>query len=427
MIETKNKALILSTYAPPMMGGPMILYNLFSQFSGNSYSILTGYSAIKSQPHDNKYWLNCDYYFYDAPDKTKLDMINGDNAHKKAGVNTQKVNAQWWKRITYFITKILYFKRIDMLVNMLMQLVIIVRRGITIVKKNGIEVLIGISGDGLALIAAYVIHKITKKKYILYLFDLYRGNNFSPSIKWLARIVEPTLVRSASKIIVTNSGTKDLYNKRYGNVPIEIIYNAIFSEKYANLNNDYSPSEPYTIIFTGNIYWAQEQSIVNLIKAIGQINQIKVNLQLYLPKCPDSIKNLVENNERVSISKASPEEIPAIQNKADLLFLPLAWDTKAPEIIQTATPGKFTDYLIAGRPMLVHAPEYAYVSQYAKKFKLGLVVDHNDISILAQAITDFFMHPHGGTEYITNAKKIFFKNHDVYKNAQNLASIINKS
>jgi len=421
-----KKTLIITTYAPPMMGGPMILYNLLSKFPKDKYSFLTGYSAIKTQPHDNKYWLDCEYYFYDEPHKTKRDMINEDNAQKHSGTIVKKANTKWWAPISKIITKLLYIKRIDLLVNMFLQLVVVVRQGVKVVKQNKIDVLIGISGDGLALISAYIIHKITKKKYKIYLFDIYKGNKYSPSIRWLANFIEPLLVRNASKIIVTNEGTMNLYKKRYGNIPIEIIHNAIFSDNYEGLNSEYDPVEPYNIVFTGHIYWAQEQSVINLINAIRRINKIQVNLKLYLPKCPDSIKKLIKNYNNIIISKASPEEIPAIQKNADLLFLPLSWDTDAPEIIQTATPGKFTDYLIAGRPMLVHAPEYAYVSQYAKENKLGLVVDENDISLLAKAIVDFFKNPKQAKTFIHNSKETFYKNHDLDKNAKILADIIDE-
>ncbi|MBU0597479.1 hypothetical protein KKF61_00605, partial [Patescibacteria group bacterium] len=281
-----KKTLIITTYAPPMMGGPMILYNLLSKFPKDKYSFLTGYSAIKTQPHDNKYWLDCEYYFYDEPHKTKRDMINEDNAQKHSGTIVKKANTKWWAPISKIITKLLYIKRIDLLVNMFLQLVVVVRQGVKVVKQNKIDVLIGISGDGLALISAYIIHKITKKKYKIYLFDIYKGNKYSPSIRWLANFIEPLLVRNASKIIVTNEGTMNLYKKRYGNIPIEIIHNAIFSDNYEGLNSEYDPVEPYNIVFTGHIYWAQEQSVINLINAIRRINKIQVNLKLYLPKCP---------------------------------------------------------------------------------------------------------------------------------------------
>lgn len=426
MITTSKKSLIISTYAPPMIGGPMIIYNLFSQFPKNSYSLMVGYSAIKNQPHNNNYWLAGKYFFYDHPRKTKKDMINEDAGLPPKSQNINQINKKLWSIINFFINKLLLFKRIDILINLLMQTLIVVKRGINIVKKNNIDILIGISGDGLALISTYLIHKFTKKEYIIYLFDLYKGNKFTPSIKLLSNIIEPLIIKNAKKIIVTNQGTKELYLKRYGNLQIEIIYNAIFSDKYEQINTDFKPSSPFKIIFTGHIYWAQEQSVINLIKAIQLIKDIKINLYLYLPKCPEIIKNLSKNYKNVIISKVEPEKIPEIQNQADLLFLPLAWETEAPQIIQTATPGKFTDYLISGRPMLIHAPEYSFISQYVKKNNIGLVVDQNNIKILANEIEKFFKNPNSGLEYVKNAQHIFYDKYTVKANANKLYNLINE-
>jgi len=56
-----------------------------------------------------------------------------------------------------------------------------------------------------------------------------------------------------------------------------------------------------------------------------------------------------------------------IQTQADILFLPLSWHTKSQKIIDTATPGKLTDYLISNRPILIYAPASTFLAQYAKK------------------------------------------------------------
>jgi len=77
--------------------------------------------------------------------------------------------------------------------------------------------MLGISDYGPAMIATYLLHRITKKPYSVFLFDLYK-DNFYPVFPagFLAKIFEPKIFKKAEKIIVTNNGTLNYYAKEYG-------------------------------------------------------------------------------------------------------------------------------------------------------------------------------------------------------------------
>jgi hypothetical protein len=112
--------------------------------------------------------------------------------------------------------------------------------------------------------------------------------------------------------------------------------------------------------------------------------------------------------------------MPKIQGAADLLFLPLSWNTKSQIIIDTATPGKLTDYLIAGRPMLVHAPSSSCVVRYTKEANCALVVDEDSPWKLQEVLEGFFENNPSevGSQLVENAQALYHKNHDAQKNAE---------
>jgi glycosyltransferase involved in cell wall biosynthesis len=155
-----------------------------------------------------------------------------------------------------------------------------------------------------------------------------------------------------------------------------------------------------------------------------KLSDLPLNLELYIPSASPVIKKVILGQTNILLTSAPPGAMPQIQSQATLLFLPLAWNTKAPDIIATATPGKFTDYLASGRPMLIHAPDYAYVSRYGKENNLGLVVDQNSVDALAKAIRDFLADPAQGQKYIDNALRVFHQNHDAHKNAIKLTELL---
>ena len=78
--------------------------------------------------------------------------------------------------------------------------------------------------------------------------------------------------------------------------------------------------------------------------------------------------------------------MPEIQQRADILFLPLAFNSPYPEIVKTASPGKIGELLAAKLPVLVHAPADSFVSWYFNQHSCGLVVSENDPVELAKGI-----------------------------------------
>lgn len=125
----------------------------------------------------------------------------------------------------------------------------------------------------------------------------------------------------------------------------------------------------------------------NLIAAIALPETTPTRIHLYTPQSPHHLIANKITGPRVVVHKAQPvTAMPAIQQNADILFLPLSFDQRFREIIKTSAPGKIGEYLASGKPVLVHAPKKSFVSWYFKKYHCGLVVDEEDPAVLAKAI-----------------------------------------
>ena len=245
--------------------------------------------------------------------------------------------------------------------------------------------------------------------------------------KWLANIYEKKLCMEAQKLIVNNEGTKEFYRRRYGDAiaqKIEIIYNATDPTPYLALQTPYLPKPPYKILFTGNIYWAQLGSMRNLVTAIDQLTDLDIELHIYATQSLDYLKSIGLNRPYIKLSVATAQEMPRIQSEADILFLPLSWDTESPNIINTATPGKMTEYLITGRPMLIHAPAQSYLAQYAKANNFAAMVDEENIDKLANTIRRLLTDIPYSTQLIYQAKNIFQENYTIADNATRLGKLL---
>lgn len=418
MLRIKKNLLIISSWAPPKIGGAQNLYNIFSNINPDNYKILTSEQNFSKPINKVGSTLQCKYFFYRGktnniivdPNLPKNKYYYKIKKHKKIFILVKNISTA-----IKFIIDIFIFKKI-------------INTSKFIIKQEKINILMGLSDLQMNLFYTYIISKLTKLSFTLYLFDLYKGNLLSFPYNMIAKIMEPAIFKSATHIFVTNDETKKYYVKKYGEEEkYSIIHNSVSPDAYMennSLKEMRTEERRIKIVFTGNIYWPQEQSLKNLLHLIKNTNN-NITLTIYCPNVPKNILDEYGQNKNINFTNAQQSEMPKIQSDADILFLPLSWNTDAPDIIKTASPGKLTDYLIAGKPILIHAPDYSFVAKYAKENKFAEVVDENSTNMLEKAILKIISDKNYSTNLVENAKKTFYKNHNATDNARKLVNIIN--
>jgi hypothetical protein len=100
-----------------------------------------------------------------------------------------------------------------------------------------------------------------------------------------------------------------------------------------------------------------------------------------------------------------------------LAFLPLYnYNDKGKIVINTAQPGKLSDYLISGIPILIHAPEDSYISKYAKKYNLAYVNNDKNPGSLLNTIEYIKNNSQESADKVRNAHRVAQEFHDPNKN-----------
>jgi glycosyltransferase involved in cell wall biosynthesis len=139
------------------------------------------------------------------------------------------------------------------------------------------------------------------------------------------------------------------------------------------------------IHFAGGIYPLMNQdAVVNLVKALDHCTS-GITLDGYTFDVTGLAAAGI-GGPRVSLRYAPKAEVMAAQRRSALLFLPLAFHSTNPTEIQTVFPTKLLEYLVSGRPILVHAPPDSWVSRAARTEGWGEVVDEPDSRQLAHRI-----------------------------------------
>lgn len=257
----------------------------------------------------------------------------------------------------------------------------IVREGEKIVQEAKPKSLLGVSDTGQCLLGTYRLAQKTGVPYDLFLFDLWRGNFLKPVDRLVAWYYEARVIKGARKIFVAGEGLAR-YLKRVYNINCIVLRNPLPEPFPADIETE---SVTNTILYTGSIYWAQEDCIKRLIEAIKGMS---IELHIYTPQSKEELaRRGIVHQDNVRILPALPSvKISHLQRTASILFLPLTFARKGVKVIETASPGKMTEYLASGRPILVHAPPYSFISQYNKEHASALVVDQPSTAALRAAI-----------------------------------------
>ncbi|MBN2585370.1 glycosyltransferase [Patescibacteria group bacterium] len=423
---SSSKILFMASYAPPAISGAaQNMYNLIEALPPESYYMMTSFYNIDSTMLRLGRWLSGTYLFYDRVGATKEQL--------QAQANQSQAPTGRRGFATRLKTAIRRSKAMGTLTGIpviALQVIDMVRCGRQAIRERDVRLLVGFSDYGPTMISVYYIHRVTRLPFRLFMFDIYKGNDFFFPGNLIANWLEPRLMRAAQMIIVNNEGTRQFYIKRYGSWisdKLRLIHNSSDPAAYLALQTTYQPRPPYTILFTGSIYWPQIRSLQNLVRAVENITDLEIRIKLYAPHSADYLAAYNLTGPKIDVSVASPTEMAKLQSQADILFLPLSWETKSPGIIGTATPGKLTDYLVAGRPILIHSPEWSHLSQYAKANGFAEVVDQESIAALQTAIRRLLTDVGYAQELIAKAQRTFFANHTTEKNAAAFRSLFAQS
>jgi len=132
-----KKFLIISSYAPPAISGaPLMMYNLLRYFPKGSFVILTSHFGIDNRVIKKGNWLKVKYFYFDTPRLTTV-------------VQSEETLFQKLKK---FIKKIKPLKYLAQLFFIFYLPRNIVRGGKEIIEKENIELLVGYSDYGPALL-----------------------------------------------------------------------------------------------------------------------------------------------------------------------------------------------------------------------------------------------------------------------------------
>lgn len=258
---------------------------------------------------------------------------------------------------------------------------------VRVLRREGCDALVACSGNLHLIPAAALASRWTGTPLTLYMFDdfILQWPGFQ---RVVATLLEKFSMRWVDSVIVPNEFMEQTYRGRYA-LPVRIVRNPCAVSDYTFPPSGKRPAlqNEVRIVFTGSIYHAHYDAFRNLVLALERLGDRATSLHIYTAQPVDKLLRQRIGGHFVEFHPhVDPAQVPGVIQQADILFLPLAFQSTIAAVIRTSSPGKMGEYLASGVPVLVHAPQDAFVSWFFRQNGCGFVVDRPDIDLLAATI-----------------------------------------
>jgi glycosyltransferase involved in cell wall biosynthesis len=364
---------VLSHILPPSPSGQaMVLYRILRDLNSSSYCLISRENyTIQTDSLGMNLRLPAKYYHINAKSLIPVTGIPGI----RTALNV---------------------------VNVLLEIAQRARGTYQILQKEKCSALVACTGDLYDPPVGYLACRWAKIPFYVYAFDDYVRQWTHPAYRLFAECVESIIMRNAKGVIAPNEFLCDEYRRRYRIEPV-VIHNPCGPIDPDSLLSWPAKPGEIKIVYTGAIYHAHYDAFSNLLAAMRLLDDPRIKLHIYTSQAVSDLEQKgivgpVEFHPHISLS-----EIADVQRCADILFLPLAFNSTIPDIIRTSAPGKMGEYLASGRPVLAHAPEDSFVNWYFRTYNVGQVANCADPNVLAQALKEMINEPDLRRQWCKNA------------------------
>jgi glycosyltransferase involved in cell wall biosynthesis len=234
----------------------------------------------------------------------------------------------------------------------------------------------GVYPDRFGLMAALRVSLITRLPLVTYMHDYLSEalHDIHPVRVWWWRLIEWLALRRSALILVPTPHFARRFRDR-GLRRVMVLPHLVTprTERPAVRRNP----RALRIVYTGMIYEAHRQAVEAFVDTARE--DPGVSLRFATPAADPCLAG-------IRVGPVSRAECLAMQEEADVLFLPLGLDTPYPLEVQGCLPSKLVDYLAAGKPILALVPAGSYVAELIDATQSGLVVTTADPAAIQEAI-----------------------------------------
>ena len=361
--EKKNILFVTTFYSPNNTGAAVVMSNLIKELDQE-----TVYGVVS--------WANS---YRDVN-----EVVNGKIVHKI--FNFQYLfNPRLW----FFVRRLtLHMGR---------------RKVVQLIKEKKITHVVGVYPDLDFLEVARSAAEICGVKFYAYLHDTLAEGLSHKRYKNIAKVVQQKIFDTSHKIFVMSEGMKDLYQKKYNIDTIPLLHS--FSEEVVENQFDNGNVEK-SIFWGGSIYTINKETVKRVHNVCKELDYV---LNVSAANTMRRLNDLGFENKNIKVLPfLSREDYLAKVGNQKALLLSIDWPDESAvhkDELGTIFPTKTIEYLISGRPILVHCPEDYFLAKFFKDHQCGIVLTDRNPKKIKEQVEAVFNDEKRLKEMVSNAYK----------------------
>jgi glycosyltransferase involved in cell wall biosynthesis len=339
---------VAPSFPPQVVGSAILLANLLSDYKGNVNSV-AGYDHVKSDP---EFLPPCSTRYLALP------------------------------RILPWVYQGLRRRFPIMLCRSIQRSI---RR---ILAGLGTHVVLGVFPYDVYLVATFLAARELHLPFYAYMHDLWMENiPEGTAASRFAEEWEPAILRESTRVLCMTEAMQKHYEKKYA-LQTDLLPHSIPEQVLSRAPAEMRPprmSKP-TVLFVGNLSSQMNLDALKVLASASELLPQGYELLYCTPSDLATLNRLDIRSSHLQAKFVSRAEIERLQSEAHVLVAPLSHKNCSVSEVRTVFSTKLLEYLVAGRPIVVFAPEGSYHADSARKNGWGYVVTEDSPAALAAAI-----------------------------------------
>lgn len=295
-----------------------------------------------------------------------------------------------------------------------------------VARKTKAKVLLSIA-HGRFFVAAAIATRVSRVPLALWVHDdwvaMSKKNSFV--LKYFARGIFRFAVRSASHVYAISESMAQWLRSEF---QVESTVQMPAGElDDLPLEPNASDKRAVRIAFAGTCV-AADETLKLLAKLVGAGMLLpdgrRVELHLYISRPEPS--PVWDQPNIIFHPWLSQSALRSDLRKADILFLPYNFSQVDEFIPARSFPTKASDYMRAGRPILIMAPGWSEIVRYARAYGFAAIVDQCSEQQLVDAIRRLACDRAYQVSLADNAREVFKRNHNISLQRQEVAHMLQR-
>jgi hypothetical protein len=194
----------------------------------------------------------------------------------------------------------------------------------------------------------------------------------------LAAYVQRRVFREAAKILVISEGMERFYRAEYPDVAFATLPHVFADYPVRSARPAIREGSPKTVVLCGNFNRTNMDATRRVVEALGGSDAFRVILYTPVPRMLLKMRG-IDLDKVARVEYVADAEFMARLGEADLLVLTHGLQGGISDIeYRTIFPTRTVPLLLAGRPLLVHAPANSFLAEFIREHGCGVVVDEPD-------------------------------------------------